>query len=76
MPELVEAPPFVKDDDNIVYNTKLKLVSEKMIERTREKILFFQVLFSNDELFDLFEELETKNPDYIFPFFLRQKIII
>ncbi len=69
MPELVEAPPFVKDDDNIVYNTKLKLVSEKMIERTREKILFFQVLFSNDELFDLFEELETKNPDYIFPFF-------
>ncbi len=71
MPELVETPPFVKDDDNIIYNTKLKLVSEKMIEKTREKLMFFQVLFNNDnnELFALFEELETNNPDYIFPFF-------
>ncbi len=71
MPELVETPPFVKDDDSICANTKLKLVSEKIIEKTREKLMFFQVLFNNDnnELFALFEELETSNPDYIFPFF-------
>ncbi len=71
MPELVETPPFVKDDDSICANTKLKLVSEKMIEKTREKLMFFQVLFNNDnnELFSLMEELETRNPDYIFPFF-------
>ncbi len=41
MPELVETPPFVKDDDNIIYNTKLKLVSEKINEKSQEKIFFF-----------------------------------
>ncbi len=78
MPELVETPPFVKDDDSICANTKLKLVSEKMIEKTREKLMFFQVLFNNDnsELFALFEELETRNPDYIFPVFRSQNVYV
>ena len=36
MPELVETQTKFKDDDNIVYNTKLKLMSEKIHEKSND----------------------------------------
>ena len=75
MPELVETPPLIKEDDNIIYNTRLRLVSEKINEKSQDRLMLFQVLCNseNDELFALMEELETKKPDSIMCCFRGQR---
>ncbi len=76
MPVLIEEPVKIKNDDNILYNIRLKLVSEKIHEKSQDKIMFFfQVLYNteNSDLFALMEELETKEPTSIMPIFLGEK---
>ncbi len=75
MPVLIEEQPKIKNDDSICNNVKLKLITEKIMEKSNETLMFFQVLYNSDnnELFELMEELETKNPDGIMPFFRGQR---
>ena len=75
MPVLIEEQPKLKSDDTVCNNVKLKLITEKIMEKSRDILMFFQVLYTseNDELFELMEELETNNPDSIMPFFRGQK---
>ncbi len=76
MPVPIEDEPKIKNDDSSrVNNVRLKLVTEKIMEKSNDVIMFFQVLYvaPNNELFSLMEELETNNPDSIMPFFRGQR---
>ena len=42
MPVRIEEAIKIKNDDNILYNLRLKLVSEKIREKSQDKIIFFK----------------------------------
>ena len=75
MPVLIEEQPKIKNDDSTCNNVKLKLITEKIMEKSNDTLMYFQVLYNSDnnELFEVMEELETKNPDSIMPFFRGQR---
>ena len=75
MPVLIEEEPKIKNDDKICNNVRLRLITEKIMEKTNDTLMFFQVLYMapNNELFSLMEELETENPTAIMPFFRGQR---
>ena len=41
MPEIIKEPIKIRNDDYVLYNLKLKLVSEKINERNQEILMFF-----------------------------------
>ncbi len=75
MPVLIEEEPKIRNDDKIVHNIRLRLLTEKVMEKTQDIIMFFQVLYvaPNNPLFTLMEELETDEPTAIMPFFRGQR---
>ena len=75
MPVLIEEEPKIRNDDKIVYDIRLRLLTEKIMEKTQDTIMFFQVLYvaPNNPLFTLMEELETDEPTAIMPFFRGQR---
>ena len=75
MPVLIEEEPKIRNDDKICHDIRLRLLTEKIMEKTQDIIMFFQVLYvaPNNPLFTLMEELETDEPTAIMPFFRGQR---